>query len=76
MTATVPTPRAGSGTPRLSLSSVGDLVDAYEPDVLAAMQADAALLATRGGIAAAAWQCLADGLGAACAIAEYERRTR
>lgn len=77
MTATTGTTRgAVVPRPRLSLSSVGDLVDAYAPDVLAAMQADAAALADKGGITAGAWQAFADALGSACAIAEHERRTR
>lgn len=69
-------PTSRPGPVRLSLRVVGDLVDAYEPDVLAAMQADAAALADTGGPAADAWRCYATALGEACAIAEYERRIR
>ena len=68
------TTRPAGPQPRLALSAVGDLVDAYERDVLAAMQANAAALAQQGGPTAAAWSCFATALGEACAIAEYERR--
>ena len=43
---------------------------------LAAMHHDAEQLAGRSDETAGAWQALADALGAACAIAEHEERSR
>jgi hypothetical protein len=61
---------------RLTLRAVGDLADAFDPGTLAAMQYDAEQLAARSDETAGAWQALADALGAACALAEHERRSR
>jgi len=76
MTTTATGRRAVPSQARLPFRTAGDLADTFAPDVLTVMQADAQLLAHRPGPSAGSWQALADTLGEACAIAEYERRDR
>jgi hypothetical protein len=64
------------GQVTLAFRAVSDLADAFDAGTLAAMHYDAEQLAERSDETAGAWQALADALGAACAIAEHEGRSR
>ena len=64
------------GRVTLAFRAVSDLADAFDSGTLAAMHYDAEQLGARSDETAGAWQALADALGAACAIAEHEERSR